>query len=124
MTRTCTATRADGRPCQTPVVGDGPFCFGHDPALAAKRDAARRRGGANRSNARRLERLMPLRLKPIFGRLETALKDVLAGDLDPRAASAAANVARALVALQQAGEMEARLRALEERRYERPEHSA
>lgn len=111
---TCEATRRDGQPCTGPVLGDAGLCWAHDPSVAEKRAEKRRLGGQNRSNAQRLSKLMPLRLTPIFATLETALADVLSGDLDPKQAQAAASVARALVALVTAGEMEERLRRLED----------
>lgn len=114
LAATCHATRADGQPCTTPVVSTGRYCFGHDPDLAAKRAEARRRGGANRANRVRLAKIMPVRLVPVWEQLEQALADVLAGDLDPRQAQAAATVARALVAILQAGELEERVRRLEQ----------
>jgi hypothetical protein len=43
------------------------------------------------------------------------LRDLLVGKLDPPVANAAANVARAFAAIAQAGEMEVRLRELEEK---------
>src|SRR5215207_2224217 len=100
---TCEATRRDGQPCRTPVVSGGRWCFGHSPELADKREQARRRGGKNRSNAARLSKLMPARLIPVFARLEEALAAVLAGTLDPRQATSAAAVARAMAAILQAG---------------------
>ena len=110
----CHATRNDGQPCTTPVVSTGRYCFGHDPDLAAKRAEARRRGGANRANRVRLAKIMPVRLIPVWEQLEQALADVLDGRLEPRQASAAASLGRALVAVLQAGEFEERLRKLEE----------
>ena len=110
----CRATRKDGTPCRTPVVGDAPYCFGHDPAAAVKRTEARRRGGQNRATAKRLAKLMTVRLVPVREQLEGALGDVLADRLSPQQATAAAAVARALLAVLQAGELEERLRKLEE----------
>ncbi len=92
------------------------WCFAHDPDRAAQRTEARQRGGRNKATARRLRGMLPERLAPIFDQLEAALPAVLAGNLDPKAATAAAHIARALVAVLTAGEMEARVRALEERR--------
>jgi len=57
---------------------------------------------------------MPARLVPIWDQLETALAATLAGELAPRQATTAAALARALVAVLQAGELEERLRRLEE----------
>jgi hypothetical protein len=111
---TCEATRKDGTPCRTQVVGDGRFCFAHEPALHEKRTQARRKGGQNRATARRLQKFMPASLVPIYELLEQALTDVLAGDLDPRQANAAANLGRALVVVLEHGELEERIRRLEE----------
>ena len=74
---------------------------------------ARRKGGRNRSSAVRLRGLMPPRLTPAFDQLEVALADVLAGELDPKQATAAAAVARAMATLLSVGEMEERMRRIE-----------
>jgi hypothetical protein len=97
------------------MLVDGSRCFVHSPKHAAARTEARRRGGQNKATARRAERLIPSRLVPTFAKIETALDDVLNGRLDPKNATAAAALARALVAVLQAGEVEARLRDLEGR---------
>ena len=115
MPRTCEAVRRDGRPCETRIVGNSSFCFGHDPALREKRLAASRKGGENKATSRRLSKLMPARLLPVFEQLEAALGEVHAGGLDPKAAGAMAALARAMAAVLAAGELEQRLRALEER---------
>ena len=54
MPATCQATRKDGRPCETRIVGDSRFCFAHSPELAEKRAEASRRGGRNKSRIARL----------------------------------------------------------------------
>ena len=110
---TCTATKRDGTPCTTPVVGDGRYCFGHDPALAAKRAEARRRGGQNRSRQRRLQRLLPETLKPVVVLLLEAIEEVHRGELAPAQASAIAALSGALVRVYTAGQLEERLAALE-----------
>ena len=114
MPQTCSATRKDGGPCETQIVGDAPLCFGHDPAMRERRLAASRTGGENRSTAKRLSKLLPARLVPVFALLEEALSATLAGTLDPRQATAAAARARAMATVLSAGEVEERLRKLEE----------
>lgn len=111
----CAATRKDGAPCLTPARRGSRYCFAHDPALADRRDAARRTGGRNRANAVRLRGLVPLRLLPVYDRLETALSEVHGGTLDPKRAQAMAAVARAMVSVLTAGELEERVRKLEQR---------
>ena len=63
----------------------------------------------------RAAKLLPARLQPMVSLLEDALGEVHRGELDPRAASAMASLAGALVRAMTAGELEERLRALEER---------
>lgn len=115
IAKQCDATKRDGQRCRAPVQSEAPYCYTHDPARAVERDAARRAGGRNRANAVRLRALVPPRLSPIFDRLESALARVDCGELDPRQAAAMASLARALVSVLQAGELEARVRELEER---------
>ena len=98
----CTATRRDGAPC-TAQAGASGYCIGHD---------AGRRGGHGKSRAERAGKLLPARLQPVVGLLEDALGEVHRGELDPRAASAMASLAGALVRAITAGELEERLRAL------------
>jgi hypothetical protein len=97
------------------AIAGSDFCFAHDPEKAIEREAARLRGGQNRSNVRRLRGLMPPRLVGVFDTLETALEQVHAGDLEPKQAQAMASLARAMVAVLSAGEMEERMRQIEAR---------
>ncbi|MPZ99703.1 MAG: hypothetical protein GEU80_10275 [Dehalococcoidia bacterium] len=50
---------------------------------------------------------------PVFERLERAFEDVLAGRITARQATAAAAVARAMIATATAGELEQRVRDIE-----------
>ena len=84
---------------------------GHDPGALD----ARRKGGHATSRAERAGKLLPARLQPMVSLLEDALGEVHRGELDPRAASAMASLAGALVRTITAGELEERLRALEDR---------
>jgi hypothetical protein len=111
----CQGHRQDGQPCRVRALTGAGFCFAHDPASADQRAQARRRGGQNRATSRRAQKLMPARLQPIFARLEKALEQTHEGRLDPKTATAMAQLARALVAVLTRGELEARLRELEGR---------
>ncbi len=113
--RPCLATRRDGRPCGGQALPTEPYCWAHSPALAEQRKASRARGGHNSAKAARLRKLTPPRLLPIFDRLEAALAEVHGGTLDPRAAQAMAALARALATILTAGELEERVRTLEQR---------
>jgi len=109
-TQRCTSTRRDGEPC-TAKAGALGFCIGHAPGA----QEARRKGGHGKSRAKRAAKLLPTRLQPVVSLLEDALGEVHRGELDPRAASAMASLAGALVRIITAGELEERLRALEAR---------
>ena len=106
----CVSTRRDGAPC-TAKAGASGYCIGHDPGA----QDARRKGGHAQSRAERAAKLLPARLQPMVSLLEDALGEVHRGELDPRAASAMASLAGALVRAMTAGELEERLRALEDR---------
>ncbi|MCH7577747.1 MAG: hypothetical protein IH822_08125 [Chloroflexi bacterium] len=103
---TCSAPTKTGKPCRG-RPGESGYCFAHDPAIKDKREAARVKGGENSSHAARLEKLLPSRLRSTFDRLETAIKEVHEGRLDPRRATAMASVAGAMVKIIKAGEEEA-----------------
>lgn len=110
----CHATRRDGERCGSTIVLPSGFCAMHDPARRDENAAARSKGGKHSATVVRLRGLLPPRLIPVFERLETALEEVHSGDLDPRAATAMASLGRALVAVLQAGELEERLRNVEQ----------
>jgi hypothetical protein len=58
---------------------------------------------------------MPPRLVPVFDALEVALAEVHAGTLDPKQAMAMAAIARAMVSVLTAGEIEQRVRDIEQK---------
>ena len=108
----CAARRKDGQACGAVAV-TSEYCFAHDPGRATERSAARRRGGRNSSRVVRLRGLIPPRLSPVFDELEATLGGVRDGRLTPQQGQAMASLARAMVAVLQAGELEERVRALE-----------
>jgi hypothetical protein len=97
------------------VLPGGTWCFAHDPGRATERTAARRKGGHNRSNVARLRGLCPPRLINVFEVLEKALGEVHDGTLAPSRAVAMASLAPAMTRVLTAGELEQRLRDLEQR---------
>jgi len=93
------------------------LCLWHDDdpeALEARRELSRK-GGRARSNEARARASLPDPLSPadLQRILGGVLRDVVAAAVDPGVATAAATVCRALVALRQAVELEARLSELE-----------
>lgn len=110
----CRATRTDGLPCQSTILTSSGLCGAHEPSLAVRRASARRRGGRNSRKIRRMRSLVPPRLVDVYEQLELALTAVHAGELPPPRAAAMANLARAMVTVLQAGELEERVRTIEE----------
>lgn len=98
----CAGTRKDGSRCTARVMGAGDYCFAHDPARAAQRDEARRKGGQGRATRSRLDRLVPATLRPMIG-----------GLLDPKRATAMAALAAAITRAYGIGVLEERVLALE-----------
>ena len=105
----CPASKKSGMPCTANAGSDG-FCIGHSPGATE----ARRRGGSATSRAARAGKLLPARLRPIADLLENALQEVHDGVIEPKQAQAMASVASALVRVITSGELEERLRTLEE----------
>jgi len=116
MEAKCIAVTKEGRPCSAGPVRPSGYCYWHDPALLEQRLTDRQRGGAARSNvARARKRVADTILTPgdIQGILGDTLRAVISGSTEPGVGNAAANIARALVAVREATELEARLTALE-----------
>ena len=111
----CQARRKDGRSCRTRALHGSAYCFAHDPAKVAERDAARRRGGQGKARTARLEKLVPASLKPALATLFDALREVHTGELSPARGQAMAALAGAIGRLYQAGVLEERIAALEQR---------
>ena len=109
MVSRCQATNASGSPCSAqPVRADG-HCFWHSPAIAAERDAARRRGGSARSNQARARKQLPdglLTNQELQGLIGKTIADVRAGTIEPGVARSVFDGARTYVAVAEAGAVE------------------
>ncbi len=109
----CAATRNNGEPCAARALPDRTLCWAHDPGCRDLAHAARRRGGTNRSTIARASRRMPRDLAELSKRLLESFDEVHRGDLDPAKAHALARLAAVFVQLHSAGEVDARIEALE-----------
>lgn len=110
----CKGVKANGHRCQS-FQGRSGFCYFHDPRISqADKQAQRARGGTNSSRVARMERMLPPRLRPVFERLETAMVEVVDGTLSPTRAQALASLASASVRVLEAGELEEKVRKMEE----------
>lgn len=107
--RTCTGQTASGDPCSAqPVRYDG-YCFWHSPSTVQERAESRRRGGQNRSNRARARKALPdglLSIDELRGVMGKALTDVIAGNLEPGPANAAAALARVYLLTTEAAAVE------------------
>lgn len=109
----CVGLRKDGSQCNGLALGSL-YCFAHDPARAGERVQARRKGGRNSAKIVRLRGLAPPRLRDLFDVLEVAVGEVHGGALAPPAATAMAALARAMVAVLDAGDLAERVAELEQ----------
>ncbi len=110
---TCSSTRRDGTPCRATPTASG-RCFAHDAALQESTSNGRRRGGQNKSNARRAAKRMPRELRDIVDIVEAAMGAVLQSKVSPSQGHAVASLAGAWVRLHELGEVQQRLEALEQ----------
>jgi hypothetical protein len=109
MVKRCAAKTVSGSPCSATPVRPSGYCYCHDPALWADRAAARRRGGSARSNAARAKKELPagvLNNDQLRGVLGLTIAKVLNGAVEPGVGSSVASLARAYVAVTEAGAVE------------------
>lgn len=118
MTNTsgCQGTNQSGEPCSATPQSGKAWCLWHDPDLAEQRKHWNREAGKAKSNTRRASRhvLAAARdLKEVDAQLCRAFTDVLDGRLPPGVGTAAATIARSIIAVREAGEIAERLDQLE-----------
>lgn len=115
-TSQCQGTNQSGDPCSaTPRAGKA-WCLWHDPELAEQRTQWNREAGKAKSNTRRASRQVfaaARDLKEVDAQLCGAFTDVLDGRLPPGVGTAAATIARSIIAVRDAGEIADRLDRLE-----------
>jgi hypothetical protein len=110
----CETIRSNGDQCRAQALPDRVGCWAHDPGSREKADAARRKGGENRSTLVRATRRMPRDMKDLSRRILEAFDQVATGERAPDRAHAMARLAAVYVQLHQAGEVDARIEALEQ----------
>lgn len=115
---TCKGKNASGGICGARPQPGLKYCQWHDPAREEERAQWRREGGKARSHARRAARELEAQsaqMSDLKGALFRALRRVEKGQLEPDVAHSMATLSRAIVAVNQAHELEERLTALEAR---------
>ena len=116
MVSQCAATNSAGLPCQAQPIRPSGYCWWHCPDAAEERDRTRREGGRARSNKARAAKTLPdhaLTPEQLQGLLGLTLKAVLNESKSPAIGNAVGSLARAIVAVREATDLEARLAALE-----------
>jgi hypothetical protein len=106
----CPALTRGGQRCRGHPLPTTGLCFAHSPQSGVWRA----QGGHATSRAAKAERLLPSRLRPVVEGLERAFAAVEAEQMDARTGTALATIAAAIVRTVQAGELEERLRSLEQ----------
>ncbi len=94
------------------------LCWLHDPNVAEQRREASRKGGRARSNAARAKKALPAEIMTddeLLSWLGVMLKRVMTGATTPAIGNSVATIAKAMVAVRQASELEDRLAELEQR---------
>lgn len=120
MASKCQGTNINGEPCSArPVLADG-YCYWHSPARAADRAENNRKGGQAKSNKARAKKNIPegMTTADVAGYLGVVFRGVITGRVEPGVGTAAAAVARAMIAVTEAAaveQMQAQIAELERR---------
>ncbi len=118
MATRCLGTNQSGGPCGGYVPKASTWCLWHDPDRESEREEWRRRGGENRSNKARARKKMTdqvMSINDLDAFLCASMTRVAAGRMEPNVGSAVATLAKTVVAIRTAGELERRLEELERR---------
>jgi len=108
----CQSIAKSGHPCGATVVADG-MCAWHAPSWADRRRQWSAEGGRKRANRERAKAAIPeaLTADELAAFLSLAFKQVMTGRMEPGVGTAAAAIARTVVAVTEA----AALQRLEDR---------
>ncbi len=116
MDTTCRELNRSGGPCGAQHYRDG-WCRWHHPSLEAQRQAERAAGGQARSNRNRARKQLAdavMTIEDMDAFLCASMVKVAAGRMEPNVGSAVAGIARTVVTIRTASDLERRLEALEQ----------
>ena len=119
--KTCKATSKTGAPCGAFTVTGSDYCFNHDPASAAKRAAARSKGGKARTGRAYSpipgdDPIVAIRtLADVQEFLEWTMRDLLTMEKSIKRTNSLASLIRIAVDLTTQTELAERITALEQR---------
>ncbi len=111
----CQSIAKSGNPCGATVVADG-MCAWHAPSWADRRRQWSAEGGRKRSNASRAKKQMPelMTTDEVAAYLGVVFKQLITHRTEPAIATAAAAVARAMIAVAESAAIEQLQRDVEE----------
>ena len=122
--RRCRHVHPSGRPCGGFAIAGSGFCFAHAPEQAAKRDAARRRGGqAGRVTTLPESSVTVRSLGDVVALVEATINDVRTGRVDVKVANSLAILTNVAIRAIERSDLEARLEALEAVLAPEPRHA-
>lgn len=102
MRQLCQGTNQAGQPCGSYALASD-FCFAHDPAYKERRLAGAVKGGHNKSYAARARAAIPDELREVKDLLMEAIRKSARGALYAGRAAELSTLARAIVAVHEAG---------------------
>lgn len=115
--RRCKAKTKLSKPCPNPA-GESGYCFSHDPAKASERTQARRLGGWLRHTRKVADpKVVPAQIRDVAGvlaLLDYTLKDTFEQDNSEKRTRALVALAAAYLGALQIGQLEERVRRIEE----------
>jgi hypothetical protein len=111
--RRCTARTAQGKPCRMPPMRGQARCFNHAKAVAAKRRAARAKGGSATKTAYATQPADVTTLTALQQHVGQLLADVMLRENTEKRALAAARLIEVARRLIESADLEARVAALE-----------
>ena len=114
---TCHGITRQGQRCRARPLAGSTYCVNHSPDVTdAQRKAWAAAGGKNSSSKARAKWQLPgevMEADEIAAWLAICFKRVIAERMDPGVANAVSTMSRAMLAVREATEIEARLEALE-----------
>jgi len=99
----CVAVRKDGERCSNVAVDGGDYCWFHSPLMEGARQEARSKGGHNRRDSVRVEKLLPETLRASITLTIRSMRDVANKSLEPARGQAIAALGVSLVRQYEAG---------------------
>ena len=119
----CKATTKSGKPCRSMAMSDSDYCFRHNPDISDEEKLQASAMGGSKLTKQRLERQVTTAqedvnirsLNGIVDLLDSNIRDVRRGDIDPKVSNAIVQNLNVLLKVYELGIQDARIRKLEEK---------